>query len=102
MGDPTIREPDQIHQDAACKLRAVKVSEHFPAIRECLLGEDGTTPRLHEMMISPDGHMLGRGEGQPGFSIFLSASEDVLRNIHGSSLNQTWRNSASRKSLEKL
>ena len=83
MTDPTIREPDQIRQDAARKLRAVKVSEHFQAILGCLLGEDWTTPRLLEMTISPDGHMLGRCEGQPGFSTFLGASEDLIRNIHG-------------------
>jgi len=78
-----IREPDQIRQDCARKLRAVQVSEHFQAILGCLLGENWTTPRLLEMMISPDGHMVGRCEGQPGFSTFLGASEDLIRNIHG-------------------
>jgi hypothetical protein len=34
-------------------------------------------------MISPDGHMVGRCEGQPGFSTFLGAAEDLLKNIHG-------------------
>ena len=57
--DPTIREPDQIRQDAARKLRHVQVSDPFHAILGCLVGEDWTTPRLVEMVISPDGHMLG-------------------------------------------
>ena len=35
------------------------------------------------MVISPDGHMLGRCEGQSGFSTFLGAAEDLLRNVHG-------------------
>jgi hypothetical protein len=83
MADSDIREPDRIRQDTAGKLRGVKVSEHFQAILGCLLGEDWTTPRLVEMTISPDGHMVGRCEGQPGFSTFLGASEDLLRNIHG-------------------
>jgi hypothetical protein len=83
MIDRTIREPDQIRQDAARKLRAVQVSEHFQAILGCLLGEDWTTPRLVEVVITPDGHMLGRCEGQPSFSAFLGASEDLLKNIHG-------------------
>lgn len=39
-----IREPDQIRQDAACKLRSVGFSDHFQAI----LGEAWTTPRLVE------------------------------------------------------
>ena len=81
--DLPIRDPDQIRQDCARKLRSVQVSDHFQAILGCLLSQDWTTPRLVEMVISPDGHMLGRCEGQPGFSTFLGASEDLLRNIHG-------------------
>jgi hypothetical protein len=38
--EPTVREPDQIRQDCARKLRAVQVSPHFQAILACLLGED--------------------------------------------------------------
>lgn len=83
MPEPTIREPEQIRLDCARKLRAVEVSPHFQAILGCLLGEDWTTPRLIEMKITPDGHVLGRCDGQPGFSTFVGASEDVLRNIHG-------------------
>jgi len=81
--DLPIRDPNQIRLDCSRKLREVQVSEHFQAILGCLLGEDWTTPRLLEMVISPDGHMLGRCEGQPGFSTFLGASEDLLKNIHG-------------------
>ncbi len=83
MTDPIMREPDQIRQDCARKLRAVQISDHFQAILGCLLGEDWTTPRLVEMVITPDGALLGRCEGQPGFSTFLGASEDLLRNVHG-------------------
>ena len=83
MSDTPIREPDQIRQSCAKKLRAVQVSEHFQAILGCLLKEDWTTPRLLEMMIARDGQLVGRCEGQPGFSTFLGASEDLIRNIHG-------------------
>ncbi len=55
MFEPTIRELDQIRQDAARKVRAVQVIDHFLAILDCLLGEDWTTPRLVETMISPVG-----------------------------------------------
>lgn len=81
--DSTIREPDQIRRDCATKLRAVQVSDHFQAILGCLLGEDWTTPRLVEMVITPDGHMLGRCEGEASFKAFLGASEDLIKNIHG-------------------
>ena len=35
------------------------------------------------MVIMPDGHMLGRCDVQPGFSTFLGASTDLIKNIHG-------------------
>jgi len=81
--DSPIRDPDQIRQDCARKLRAVQVSTHFQAILGCLLGEDWTTPRLIEMVITPDGRMLGRPAGEPSFKAFLGASEDLIKNIHG-------------------
>jgi hypothetical protein len=83
MIDPIIREPNEIRRGCARKLRAVQVSDHFQAILGCLLGEDWTTPRLVEMVITPDGALLGRCDGQPGFSTFLGASEDLIKNIHG-------------------
>jgi len=81
--DIPIREPDQIRQDCVKKLRAVQVSNHFQAILGCLLGEDWTTPRLIEMVITPDGHVLGRCDGDASFKAFLGALEDLIRNIHG-------------------
>lgn len=78
-----LREPEDIRQDCARKLRAVQVSDHFQAILGCLLEEDWTTPRLVEMVITPDGHLLGRCENETSFKAFLGASEDLLRNIHG-------------------
>jgi hypothetical protein len=78
-----IREPDQIRQDCARKLRLVQVSNHFQAILGCLLGEDWTTPRLVEMVITPDGHMLGRCDGDVAFKAYIGASEDLIKNIHG-------------------
>lgn len=83
MTDSPIREPDQIRQDCARKVRQVQVSDHFQAILGCLLDEDWTRPRLVEMVITPDGHLLGRCEGEASFKAFLGASEDLLRNIHG-------------------
>ena len=83
MNDMPIREPDQIRQDCARKLEVVQVSDHFQAILGCLLGENWTTPHLVEMAITPDGHLLGRCDGEAAFKAFLGASEDLIRNIHG-------------------
>lgn len=84
--DTPIREPDQIRQDCAHKLRAVKVSDQFQAILGCLLAEDWTTPRLIEMVVTSDGHLVGRLDGESEFKIFLGEAEDLIRNIHGVAL----------------
>ena len=83
MTDPTIREPEQIRRSCAAKLRAVLVSAHFQAILGCLLGEDWTTPRLVEVVVTPDGHLLGRCDGEASFTAHLGASADLIKNIHG-------------------
>lgn len=75
--------PDDIRRTAAGKLRAVEVSDHFRAILGCLLSEDWTTPNLEKMEITPDGHLLGRCEGEASFKVFLGSSEELVRNIHG-------------------
>lgn len=81
--DRPIRDPDQIRRDCARKLRAVQISDQFQAILGCLLDEDWTTPRLVEMVITPDGHLLGRCDGEAAFKAFLGAAADLLKNVHG-------------------
>ncbi len=83
MPDEPIREPEEIRRACARKLRVVQVSEHFQAILGCLPGEDWTTPRLVEMRITPDGHLLGRCDGEESYRAFLGASGNLIRNIHG-------------------
>jgi hypothetical protein len=79
MTDTPIREPDQLRQSCATKLRAVHVSDHFQAILGCLLGQDWTTPRMVELVITPN-HQC---DGEAAFKAFLGASEDLIKNIHG-------------------
>lgn len=81
--DATIREPDDIRSACSRKLAEIEVSDHFRAILGCLLNEDWTTPRLVEMVVTPDGHLLGRCDGESSFRAFLGASDDLIRNIHG-------------------
>ena len=83
MNDDTrICDPDQVRQDCARKLRAVKVSDHCQAILGCLPGEDWTAPRQIEMIIRPDSHMARRCDGDSAFKVFLGAPEELVRNIH--------------------
>jgi hypothetical protein len=63
--------------DAARKLRAVQLSDHFQAILGCLLGEERTTPRVIEMVITPDVHVLGRSEGETSFKAFRRRSKRI-------------------------
>jgi len=83
LDDTPIREPEQIRQDCARKLQAVQVSDHFQAILGCLIGEKWTQPLLVEMVITSDGHLLGRCEGEANYKAFLGSSDDLLRNLHG-------------------
>ena len=61
----------------------MQISDHFQAILGCLLQEDWSTPKLAEMVITPDGHLLGRCDGDAAFKAFLGASNDLIENIHG-------------------
>jgi hypothetical protein len=81
--DQPIRDPNQIRQDTASKLRVVQVSNHFQAILGCLLGEVWTSPRLVEMIVTSDGHLLGRCDGEAEFRAFLGEVADLIRNIQG-------------------
>lgn len=83
MSEPIIREPEQIRQGCALKIRSVQVSDHFQAILGCLLEEDWTTPQLVEMVVTSDGHLLGRCNGEAEFKAFLGEVDDLIRNIHG-------------------
>ena len=35
------------------------------------------------MVVTPDGHFVGRCEGEEAFKAFLGASVDLIKNIHG-------------------
>ncbi len=48
-----------------------------------LVGEDWTSPRLVEMVVTSDGHLLGRCNGEAEFKAFLGEVDDLIRNIHG-------------------
>jgi hypothetical protein len=81
--DSPIREPDQIRQGCALKIRAVKVSDHFQAILGSLLGEGWTSPRLVKMVVTSDGHLLRRCDGEAELNAFLGEVDDLIRNIPG-------------------
>lgn len=80
---PPLREPEQIRQDCARKLRTIETSGMFAAILACLLGEDWTDPKIEELRLTPDRCLLARPAGEASFKAFLGAEADLIRNIHG-------------------
>ena len=78
-----MRDPREIRESCARKIAQVQVSDQFRAILGCLLEQDWTTPRLVQMVLSPDGHLLGRAEGQATEQVYLGSQDDLTRNIHG-------------------
>jgi hypothetical protein len=91
--DYPIRDPDQICQDCASKLRVVQISDHFQAILGCLLGEVWTSPLLVEMVVTSDGHLLGRCHGEAEFKAFLGEVDgsNPQHPRRGSSGGTRWR-----------
>ena len=83
MADETLRDPEEIRQDCARKLRPVETGGMFTAILGSLLGEDWSTPKIDEMRITPDRCLLARVEGEATFKAFLGAEADLIRNVHG-------------------
>jgi hypothetical protein len=35
------------------------------------------------MVITPAGHLLGRCDGEATFKVFVGASDDLIKNVHG-------------------
>ena len=68
--EPVLREPEQIRQDCAAKLRPIETSGMFSAILGCLLGEDWATPRIEQLIVT-DKCLLARTEGEVTHKLFL-------------------------------
>jgi hypothetical protein len=78
-----MRDASEIRESCARKIERVALSDHFRAILGCLLEQDWTTPRLIQMILSPDGHLLGRADGQATEQVYLGTQDDLTKNING-------------------
>jgi hypothetical protein len=63
--------------------RRVRVSPKFCAMLACLLEDHWTEPAIAELVITSDGHLLARHEGDCGFNDFIGDSGDLFRNLRG-------------------
>jgi hypothetical protein len=83
MADRPLREPNQIRADCARKLKPIETGDMFTAILAVLLDEDWTTPKLEELFITTDRHILARPTGEMTHKLFIGAEADLIRDIHG-------------------
>jgi hypothetical protein len=83
MTDLPLREPEQIRQDCAAKLRRVQTSGVALAILGCLLGEDWASPRIVEMQITPDRSIMARLAGAVACSEVVGTETDLINNLQG-------------------
>lgn len=81
MPGAPMREPEHIHRDCVRKLRAVKIGGHLRGILGSLLNEPWSKPRLVEVAMTPDGHVLGRSEGDVDVRVLLGTKDDLIRQI---------------------
>lgn len=78
-----MRKPEKIRQSCARKLERVKTSGKFTAILGCLLCESWTNPKIEELIITSDGFLLAREQGDCGFNELIGTESDLDRNIRG-------------------
>lgn len=83
MAEQPLRELDDIRRDCVRKLRSVQMTGMIVAILGYFVGEDWATPKIEEMLISPDGEILVRVAGDEILRAFIGTESDLIRNIHG-------------------
>jgi hypothetical protein len=82
MPEAAIREPEQIRQACALKLRQVETNRSFKAILACLLGEEWTKPRIVELRLSPERNLFARLDGALTFKQYTANENDLIRTVH--------------------
>jgi hypothetical protein len=82
MLEAAIREPEQIRQDCALKIKLFDTNQSFRAILACLLGEKWTRPRILELRLTPERTLLARVEGDLTFKRFTATENDLIRSVH--------------------
>ena len=57
------------------------MSLQMAAILGYVLEREFTTPTLAELVVTPDGHVLARPEGEPGPLAYIAAEADLRANL---------------------
>lgn len=60
--------------------RFTAMSGKMAAIVGCIIGEQLTDPQIDQLLVTSDGGLLARLEGDVGFNDFIGTFEDLKRN----------------------
>jgi hypothetical protein len=82
MIEPPIREPDEIRQSLAAKLRQIEADGQFSTALACYLAEQWTTPRIEELFLTSDRRLVVRFTGEPEMRVYEGTRAHLIREIH--------------------
>jgi hypothetical protein len=77
-----IRMVEQIRQDCAYKLRSVTVDDHHQVVLGGLFGTKRTVPKIVEVVVTADGYLCGRCDGESDHEMYLGTATQFLQSIH--------------------
>jgi hypothetical protein len=87
MIEPHIREPEEIRQGLAAKLRQIEADDQFSIALACFLASQWTTPRIEELHLTSSRSLIVRFTGQAEFTEYKGTRADLIREIHAADLD---------------
>ena len=82
MIEPHIREPEEIRQSLADKLRQIESDGQFSIALACFLSSQWTTPRIEELYLNSDRHLVVRFTGEAEMRVYGGTKLDLISGIH--------------------
>jgi hypothetical protein len=82
MIEPPIREPEEIRQGLAAKLRQLEAGGEFSTALACYLADEWATPRIEELFLTSDRRLVVRFTGEPEMRVYEGTRADLIREIH--------------------
>jgi hypothetical protein len=82
MEETTIREPEPIRQDCARKLLMVVRGPKLRAVLGYFVGEVWAMPKIADLRLTIEGHVVARLVGKPDFGTDLLSRQGLIRCVH--------------------
>jgi len=77
-----IREPEEIRQGLADKLRQIESDGQFSIALACFLASQWTTPRIEELHLTSSRSLIVRFTGEAEFKEYKGTRVNLIREIH--------------------